>query len=151
MTKRCSKCALVLPCSAFGRGGDCRLKASCLSCHEKAKTTWLIANPGKEPDTKHIITRVDRKQRKIDATPKMFTRAKQKQIKQDIRELSIVTGIKFSIDHIIPLIHPLVCGLNNEANIQILTSVENNRKANIFNSEDHDYARNNPRKIKCNS
>lgn len=36
------------------------------------------------------------------------------------------------VDHIIPLKHPLVCGLHVEENLQLLTPEENNKKRNKF-------------------
>jgi len=39
------------------------------------------------------------------------------------------------VDHIIPLIHPLVCGLHNEHNLQVLTAVQNMRKSNDFRTD----------------
>ncbi|QFP93690.1 hypothetical protein [Ralstonia phage P-PSG-11-1] len=36
------------------------------------------------------------------------------------------------VDHIIPLKHPLVCGLHVECNLQLLSSEANNKKRNKF-------------------
>lgn len=46
--------------------------------------------------------------------------------------VSELTGIPHQVDHIVPIIHPLVCGLHCEANLQVLTEVENKRKHNKF-------------------
>lgn len=40
------------------------------------------------------------------------------------------TGIVHQVDHIIPLMSDLVCGLHCEDNLQILTDFENNQKSN---------------------
>lgn len=43
-----------------------------------------------------------------------------------------ITGIKHVVDHIVPLKHDLVCGLNVVANLQVLTNDENVKKRNSF-------------------
>jgi hypothetical protein len=43
------------------------------------------------------------------------------------------TGIRFSVDHIIPLQHPLVCGLHVDYNMQVIPWIENRRKGNRIN------------------
>lgn len=40
------------------------------------------------------------------------------------------TGLRHSLDHIVPLNHPLVCGLHVAANLQVIPLVENLRKSN---------------------
>lgn len=42
------------------------------------------------------------------------------------------TGWKHTVDHIIPLNHPLVCGLNVPWNLQVLTWEQNQAKGNKF-------------------
>lgn len=40
------------------------------------------------------------------------------------------TGIQHSVDHIVPLKHPLVCGLHVHWNLQVIPLTDNVRKSN---------------------
>jgi hypothetical protein len=43
-----------------------------------------------------------------------------------------LTGVKWQVDHIVPLISKLVCGLHNEFNLRVITAMENNVKGNRY-------------------
>lgn len=46
--------------------------------------------------------------------------------------ISTDTGIVHHVDHIIPLSHPLVCGLHVHENLQIILGADNMEKSNKF-------------------
>lgn len=48
-----------------------------------------------------------------------------------------ITGVSWHVDHIIPLKHPLVCGLHVLDNLQLLPAIENIRKNNKFDVESY--------------
>lgn len=39
---------------------------------------------------------------------------------------------KFEVDHILPLNHPLICGLHVESNLQVISKTKNTNKGNDF-------------------
>jgi hypothetical protein len=41
-------------------------------------------------------------------------------------------GIAFQVDHVVPLTHPLVCGLHSHANLQLLDAPLNKAKRNYY-------------------
>lgn len=46
------------------------------------------------------------------------------------RERTRTTGVRFEVDHIVPLRSKVVCGLHNEHNLRVIPAIENNRKGN---------------------
>lgn len=43
-----------------------------------------------------------------------------------------ITGFEWHVDHIVPLQHPLVCGLHSHTNIQVIPAKSNLAKGNFF-------------------
>lgn len=41
-----------------------------------------------------------------------------------------VTGVKWHVDHVVPLRHPIVCGLHNEFNLRVIPALDNISKGN---------------------
>jgi hypothetical protein len=77
----------------------------------------------------------DRRHSARRATPQWASREKMAQLYADAIVLTEATGIPHEVDHIIPILHPLVCGLHCEANMQVLTRAENRCKSNKFEDE----------------
>lgn len=54
------------------------------------------------------------------------------------REQSALTGVLHHVDHIVPLKHPLVCGLHTQENLRVITSTKNLSKSNKFDLDAFD-------------
>lgn len=48
------------------------------------------------------------------------------------KQMTATTGVQHSVDHIVPLQHPLVCGLHCPANMRVIPLAENVRKSNNY-------------------
>lgn len=66
----------------------------------------------------------------IMATPPWYNRAEVARLTHKARELSVRTGRPHVLDHVIPITHKRVCGLNVQGNLQILEAGPNARKSN---------------------
>ena len=101
-----------------------KMRKWCLENPEKKKAinrAWCNKNKAR------ICAKVRLRQiNKIKATPKWANLKKIQEIYQEANKLGLV------VDHIIPLKHPLVCGLHVEGNLQLLTLSENCKKSNKF-------------------
>ncbi len=75
---------------------------------------------------------VKRNSQKLLATPSWARPDKILQLYTEANKLSKETGIKYQVDHIVPLRSKLVCGLHCEDNLQVIPAIENNKKGNRY-------------------
>jgi hypothetical protein len=66
------------------------------------------------------------------ATPAWADYEKMASIYENSARLTKETGIPHQVDHIVPVTSDVVCGLNWEGNLQILTATENRQKKNVM-------------------
>ena len=74
----------------------------------------------------------DRKAMHRYAMPAWADKSAIKEIYDTAKTLTKDTGIEYHVDHIVPIRHPLVCGLHVEHNLRVITKSENSQKSNFF-------------------
>lgn len=97
--------------------------------NQKHKNDWFKRNHDKA-----CFYSANRRAKKLQATPPWDNELNDFLI-EEIYSLSALRtktlGIQFHVDHIVPLISPVVCGLHIAANLQIITASENQIKSNL--------------------
>ena len=92
------------------------------------KEKYKAANP----ELYKALTSV-RKRRHRNATPPWITKEQKLQIRQmylQAQKLTKMTGERYVVDHIIPLLNDSVCGLHVPWNLRVMTQEENLKKSN---------------------
>ena len=69
---------------------------------------------------------------KLNATPKWSDKDEILKFYEASRRLSELLGEWYHVDHIVPLVSDIVCGLHCEANLQILIGKDNLSKGNRY-------------------
>lgn len=154
--RKCTRCSIFKPLERFAKDKSRPLgvRYVCRVCYKTVDTkyrerrklstrVWRLENPDKvkkqqsdryrNNPLKGKIEAAVRRKRSKQAMPKWANKRYMKLFYQIAQEESEKLGYKITIDHIIPLKHPLVCGLHNEFNLQFLSFSENSRKRNTFN------------------
>jgi 5-methylcytosine-specific restriction endonuclease McrA len=107
-----------------------KARASARPNEEKSK--HKTAHKQNNPDYYNALNSV-RKRRHREATPKWITAEIKLQMRQlylQAQQLTRLTGERYVVDHIIPLINPEVCGLHVPWNLRVITQEENLKKSN---------------------
>lgn len=86
---------------------------------------WYAANRARK-----LATTTAREQRCKQATPPWADMNAIQSVYEGARRLTEKFGIKFEVDHIVPLQGKNVCGLHTWENLQVLAARENRRKFN---------------------
>lgn len=108
---------------AHGRAYYAANHEECRSRHR----AWKKVN-----SEKNCAAQRAREARKLNAMPAWACKRAITNIYAESNRLTTDTGVEHHVDHVIPLKHPLVCGLHVENNLQILTAKENMHKHNRF-------------------
>lgn len=94
-----------------------------VQCFRDSSRKWRKNNPLKRRAWETL-----RRAKKMMATPPWVD-------KKELEVIYLNCPAGYHVDHIIPLKHPLVCGLHVPWNLQYLSSKENIRKHNKFDPE----------------
>lgn len=106
----------------------------------EAQRSWVAKNPSKQSDASrswrqrngarvawHVRNRATRIKQ---ATPAWANFEKMNAFYEEARRVTELTGVCHVVDHIVPLMGKLVCGLHCEANLQVITNLANAEKGN---------------------
>ena len=96
------------------------------------KRTYKDRHKEKYPEYYNALNNV-RKRRHKNATPPWITKEQKVAMRElylSAAELTKLTGERYVVDHIIPLISPEVCGLHVPWNLRVITQEENLKKSN---------------------
>ena len=100
----------------------------------REETRALCRQWAKDNADKMRVTNADRRARKKNAIPPWadseFEQFFVKEAYELARLRTVVTGVPWHVDHVVPLRNKRVCGLHCAANLQVITAVENHVKGN---------------------
>ena len=120
-----------------GKAGFCKV------CDKKRQQEFYLADPKRtyRYQRKYRIgnrakvnarNRLAKLRRRKYAVVAWADQDKIKEFYEKAARMTLETGKKYEVDHIIPIKGKLVCGLHVESNLQVISRSENARKRNSF-------------------
>ncbi len=97
----------------------------------RSRKTSKVLRHSKYPHIK-VAEKAKARAKKINknVAPNWADSKKIKNVYKGSKSLEKITGLKYHVDHIVPLNHPNVCGLHVWANLQVLEASLNEEKGN---------------------
>ena len=95
----------------------------------KQNPIWLATQSEDDVASKHYKRSIRYYKKLYQAWPDWADETKMAAIYKECKRLR-KRGLDYTVDHIVPISHPHVCGLHNEFNLQILSAIENGQKSN---------------------
>jgi hypothetical protein len=129
MTKYCSKCGSTKDKALFykNKTREDGLQDQCKDCN-KAAVAYQKSNTAKM-----AVSTAKRRALKLNQMPLWFESEREAIAKLYAKAIEISKGgIRYHVDHIVPLNSKLVSGFHCLANLQILPAIENISKGNRF-------------------
>ena len=121
-TTRCKKCHLLANKQSQIKNGHKWKKArGSLSNRLRLAREWRKRNLAYDAARQR-----KRKAQQLNAVPKWADLSKIKDLYREAHQKQL------QVDHIVPLTHPLVCGLHCEDNLQLLLGCDNQAKGNRY-------------------
>jgi hypothetical protein len=142
--KNCTGCNIEKPLSNFHKKGSGH-HSRCKTCRNSSNREWYKNSNYKRVRTPNPVVKFGRgrkfwrrfyKKRLREATPPWVKTEFREQMEflYNLRDdATLLTGEQYHLDHIIPLNHPEICGLNVPWNLQVLPGDINLKKSNYFN------------------
>lgn len=134
--KKCRDCNQVKSAKEFNRARSARdgLATYCKTC---MRARWLKSNGPEHVrewyrNNRAVATAYVAKRRalKVRATPAWSDQQAIRRFYEEAHRLTVTTGVKHAVDHIVPLNSKLVCGLHVPSNLRVIPAVENLSKHN---------------------
>ena len=153
--KICTKCKQLKPVSDFSKdakaiGGHRSYCKTCSAIHRAENKTRKMETDrarylARAPEFRAYASeyRADHREQcnaydarrdamKKLATPQWASKRKIRSFYESAQARTQETGVMCHVDHVVPLMHPLVCGLHCESNLQIISRADNQSKRNRF-------------------
>jgi len=127
--KCCRICLYEKPLSEFYKNKSYSdgVVSICKICQKASRKRKTLT---KEQRYKKTELSRKRKAYKLKATPHWANKEKILNFYKIASELSTTTGVDYQVDHIVPLVSKLVCGLHCEYNLRVIRKEENLSKGN---------------------